>query len=218
MSDVVIFGTGSFAQVAYHLLTFDSRHDVVAFALDRGHIETKQMFGLPIVPFEEIKATFPPHQVEMFVAVGYRSMNRIRAEKYVATKDQGYELISYVSSRSAFYGETIGDNCFIFDNTSIQPFVRVGNNVTIWSGSCVSHHTTIADHCFLGPGVTIAGHVSVGAFSFLGAGATVRDTVEIGQSCLIGAGSLIMESTQDFSVYVADQTKVVDRSSNEFLL
>ena len=76
----------------------------------------------------------------MFVALSYAKMNGVRAEKYAAMKAAGYRLASYVSSRCSYLAQTPpGDNCFILEDNTIQPFVTIGNNVTLWSGNHIGH-------------------------------------------------------------------------------
>jgi sugar O-acyltransferase (sialic acid O-acetyltransferase NeuD family) len=154
----------------------------------------------------------------MLVAVGYKDVNRLRATIYAEAKSKGYELISYVSSRCTNWGEAIGDNCFIFEDNTIQPFARIGNDVVIWSGNHIGHHSTIGDHCFISSHVVVSGHVRVGAYSFLGVNATIRDNVSIGEACVIGAGALVMKSTTDKSVYIAERTRPFDRTSDKIPL
>ncbi len=56
-------------------------------------------------------------------------------------------MISYVSSKATvFPGAPIGDNCFILEDNTIQPFTSIGNNVVLWSGNHIGHHSVIKDH------------------------------------------------------------------------
>ena len=84
----------------------------------------------------------------MFVALSYAKMNQVREAKYADARALGYELVSYVSSRCSFLTQyPIGDNCFILEDNTVQPFVRIGNNVTLWSGNHIGHDSSIGDHC-----------------------------------------------------------------------
>ena len=77
-------------------------------------------------------------------------VNAVRAAVYDEAKAKGYELVTYLSSKCSHWGDTrIGDNCFILEDNTIQPFVTIGNNVTLWSGNHIGHDSTIADHCFI---------------------------------------------------------------------
>lgn len=146
-------------------------------------------------------------------------MNKLRAEKYADAKAKGYELISYICSKSVYWEELqLGDNCFIFENQTIQPFVKIGNDVIIWSGNHIGHHVTISDHCFITSHVVISGHTKIGSYCFLGVNATIRDDIEIAPECLIGAGTIIMKNTKPREVYIGTRTMPDVRDSTQFLL
>lgn len=214
-SKVLIFGTGSFAQVVQFYLAHDSEHEVVAFTVNESHIADRELLGLPVVPFESIERDYPPDAFKMFVAVGYKKVNQVRASIYAEAKQKGYELITYVSSKCTYWGEAIGDNCFIFEDNTIQPFVRIGSDVVMWSGNHIGHHSSIGDHCFITSHVVISGHVEVGSHCFVGVNSTTRDGISIGSSCVIGAGSLIMKSTKAKEVYISARTHADTRSSDQ---
>lgn len=212
---VIVFGTGSFAEIVNFLLTNDSPHEVVGFTVHGAQIAQKELMGLPVLPFESLDHDYPPDKFKMYVAVGYRKVNQVRAQIYAEAKQKGYELISYVSSKCSNWGESIGDNCFIFEDNTIQPFVKIGNDVVMWSGNHIGHHSTIGDHCFISSHVVISGHVNVGPYCFMGVNATTRDSISIGKSCVIGAGALIMKSTKDKEVYITKRTYPDARASDE---
>jgi sugar O-acyltransferase (sialic acid O-acetyltransferase NeuD family) len=216
MSDLVIFGTGSFAELAHFYFTRDSEHRVVAFTADAGHVTQTTLKGVPVVAFDAVEREFPPAQCRMFVAVGYRQVNAVRAAKYGAAKARGYGLVTYISSRCSHWGDTvIGDNCFIFEDNTIQPYVTIGNDVIMWSGNHIGHHSTIGDHCFFASHVVISGHVKVGSSCFFGVNATVRDAITIGDRSVIGAGALIMKTTRPDEVYIAARTVKDRRKSSD---
>lgn len=199
---IVLFGTGSFSQVAHVYFTKDSQYEVVAFTAHEDHIREPIMSGLPVIPFETLEDRFPPDLHSMFVAVGYRDVNRNRTEIYNACKDKGYELISYISSRAVQWGDIeVGDNCFILEHNVLQPFVKIGNNVVLWSGNHVGHHTTIGDNCFIASHAVISGHVTIGNNCFIGVNATLRDGIRVAPECIIGAGAVILKDTVIRGVY-----------------
>src|SRR5205823_5970005 len=159
------------------------------------------------------------HDFRLFIAVSYAGMNRLRATKYQQAKDFGYELASYISSRASFLTQyPAGDNCFILEDNTIQPFVRIGSNVTLWSGNHIGHDAIIDDHSFVSSHVVISGRVHVGAYSFLGVNATIRNAITIGAETLVGAGSIIMADTEPKSVYVPERTAVFPRTSDKVKL
>jgi sugar O-acyltransferase (sialic acid O-acetyltransferase NeuD family) len=215
--NVVIFGTGSFAEVADFYLGADSPHDVVAFTVHRDNLpEPATLQGKPVVAFEDVAREFPPGEHGMFVAIGYSGVNRVRAGICGEARALGYELVTYVCSQAVHWGDTeIGDNVFVFEQNTIQPFVRIGDGTILWSGNHIGHHATIGSYCFITSHVVISGHTSVGDHSFIGVNATLRDSISVGRSNVIGAGALIMRSTADHEVYAPQRTKALGRRSDE---
>ena len=122
MSKLVIFGEGNYAEQAYHYFTNDSSFEVVAFTADAAYITRQELCGLPVLDFETIETTYPPGEYQMFVALGYQKLNKLRASKYDAAKAKGYILATYIGSKVCNYGDiTVGDNCFIIYTAVIQP-------------------------------------------------------------------------------------------------
>ena len=201
-------------------LTHDSEHEVVAFTVNESRLDEPELLGLPVVSFETVDREYPADEHSMYVAVGYAQVNRVRARMYEEAKGKGYPLISYVSSGCTTWpGFEIGDNCFIFEDNTIQPFVTIGNDVVMWSGNHIGHHSKIGDHCFITSHVVVSGNVSVGAYSFLGVNATIRDTISIGERNVIGAAALVMRTTGDRELYVAlEPTKPDARTTDEIKL
>jgi sugar O-acyltransferase (sialic acid O-acetyltransferase NeuD family) len=199
---LVIFGAGDIAQLAHFYLTRDSPWQPVAFTVDGAYLKESTFAGLPVVPFEEVESKFPPGEHRMFVALSYSQVNQLRAAKYAEAKKKGYELITYVSSKATYYGTEIGDNCFIFEDNTIQPFTKIGSNVTMWSGNHIGHHSTIGDHTFISSHVVISGGVVVEPYCFLGVNSTIRDHVTIGARTVIGMGSMVTKNCDPDSVYV----------------
>ena len=216
MAKLVIFGAGDIARLAHHYFTHDSPHEVAAFVVDRAFRQNDSFQGLPLIDAEDLTDRFPPGDYDMFVAMSYAKMNAVRAEKYASMKAAGYRLVSYVSSRCTYLSQTPpGDNCFILEDNTVQPFVTIGNNVTLWSGNHIGHDVTIEDHCFITSHVVVSGWVRIGTRSFIGVNATLRNSITIAPETLIGAGAIIMKNTKPKQVYMPERAKLFSKSSDE---
>jgi sugar O-acyltransferase (sialic acid O-acetyltransferase NeuD family) len=216
MADLVIFGAGDIARLAHRYFTRDSPHRVVAFTVDRDYATSDRFLDLPLIAFDEVTTRYPPERYEMFVAISYAKMNAVRADRYAAAKALGYRLASYVSSRCSWLtDEPVGENCFILEDNTVQPFVKVGNDVTLWSGNHIGHDSVIEDHCFITSHVVVSGNVTVGERCFIGVNATLRNSITIAPQTLIAAGAVIMKDTVEKGVYLAERAKRFDKSSDE---
>ena len=215
MAKLIIFGTGDIARLAHHYFTPDSAHEVVAFTVDRDFKTADEFIGLPVCAAEDVVSRYPPAEFRMFVALSYARMNQLRAAKYAAMKAAGYTLESYVSSRCTYLGAPPGDNCFILEDNTVQPFVTIGSDVTLWSGNHIGHDSVIEDHCFISSHVVVSGHVRVGEYSFIGVNATLRNSITIAPQTLIGAGAIVMKNTRPKQVYLPERAKLFAKDSDE---
>jgi len=205
---LVLFGAREFAEVLAYYFIHDSAYELAAFTVDGAYMEGDRFYDRPVVPFEELEERFPAEQHDLFVAISYQKMNRIRAQKVAEAKAKGYGLAAFVSSKAQVWaGYQPQENSFVMEHNVVQPFSRIGRNSILWAGNHIGHHAIIGENCFLASHIVVSGMVRVGDFSFIGVNATLRDGITIGQASLIGAGALIMGDTQDEEVYVAEATK-----------
>ncbi len=215
MANVVIFGTHDFAALAEFYLRHDSEHQVAAFCLTSDYLGSDREFqGLPVVAFETVEQTHPPSEFRFFAPMSHRRMNRLRQEVYDKIKAKGYEMISYVSSKATVWPEAnIGENCFILEDNTIQPFTRIGNNVVLWSGNHIGHHSVVGDHVLFTSHVVLSGHCVVEPFSFFGVNATIRDGIRIAEGTLVAMAAAIVKDTEPWGVYKGSPAKKGEVSS-----
>ena len=204
---LVIFGTGEIAEVAHHYFSQDSIYKVIGFTVEREFLGETEFCGLPVVAFEDILKVFEPDSCSIFIALGYARLNQVRSRIFLECKSKGFSFASYISP-SAYVAEGVsfGENCFVLEDNTLQPFVKVGDNVFLWSGNHIGHHSTIGNHVFISSHVVVSGGVNIGDYCFVGVNATFRDHISVGQRTVIGAGALIMKSTPEDSVYIEPAT------------
>jgi sugar O-acyltransferase (sialic acid O-acetyltransferase NeuD family) len=216
MARVVIFGLKDFASLAHFYLTHDSEHEVAGFAVDREFLgDAREFEGKPAVAFEGVEHAFPPSEFRFFAPMSHRDMNRARESVFLRAKAKGYELISYVSSRATtFPGLVVGENCFILEDNTIQPFTTIGDDVVLWSGNHLGHHGSVGDHAFFTSHVVLSGHCRVESHAFLGVNATIRDGLTIGQGTLVAMGACVTRDTEPWSVYKGNPARKADLRSD----
>lgn len=216
---IIIFGTGDIAQIANYYFDIDSNYEVVAFTVDKAYCNNSSYESKPLVAFDDIETIYPPIDYKLFIALSYAQMNKLREAKYHEAKSKGYELVSYLSSKCTYLSQfKHGDNCFIFEDNTIQPFVKIGDNVTLWSGNHIGHHSIIESHNFISSHVVVSGHCHVESNCFVGVNSTLGHQVKLGKESLIGAGAIITKNTEEKSVYVPAKSIKLDKTSDMFKL
>ena len=219
MAKLIIFGSGEIAQIANYYFEIDSEHEVVAFTVDRAYIKEESFEGKSVIPFEDISEKYPPEEYQLFIALSYAQMNKVREEKYNQAKKLGYTLATYISSKCSYLSQyPCGDNCFIFEDNTIQPYVKIGNNVTLWSGNHIGHHSVIKDHNFISSHVVISGLCTIESNCFLGVNSTLSHKVTLAKETLLGAGAIIAKNTEEKGIYVPPRSIKLDKTSDQIKL
>lgn len=216
MADIIVFGINDTAQLAHYYLTHDSEHAVVAFCVDDDYLpDERELLGLPIFGFDAIDQHYPTDRCRFLAPMTAANMNKLREDVYARVRDKGYEFISYVSSKATVLTEHIGNNCFILEDNTLQPFTRIGDNVVLWSGNHVGHHSVIEDHAFISSHVVISGHCRIGANSYIGVNATLRDGLDIAEGSFIAMGATVTKNTQAWQAYIGSPARSMQRASTD---
>lgn len=203
---LIIVGDSAFAEIACEYFDVDTGYEVVAFAVERAFLKTSSLLGRPVLAFEDLPERYAPGNHDVFVAVTYTHLNRLRARLAASAKSLGYALASYISPRAFVWRNvTLGEHCFVFEDNTVQPFVRVGNNVVLWSGNHIGHHSVIEDDCFVSSHVVVSGFCRVGARSFLGVNATIANNVHVGCDNWVGPNTVLMKNTPDGALFRTEQ-------------
>lgn len=202
MAKVIIFGVKDFSELAHYYLEHDSVHEVVAFSVDRKYIPESLIFrGLPVIAFEDVLSFYSPVDYMFFAPMSPKNMNLDREMVYQAIKRKGYSFISYVSSKATVFDNEIGENCFILENNTIQPFAKIGDDVVLWSGNHIGHHSVIHDHVTFTSQVVMSGHCDIGPYSFFGVNSTLRDGLKIAKGTFVAMAATVNRDTEPWGVY-----------------
>jgi sugar O-acyltransferase (sialic acid O-acetyltransferase NeuD family) len=206
---LIIIGSGETGLIAYEYFQFDSDYEVVAFSVNEQYITETTINDLPVIPFEILEEKCSPENYEVYVAISSGKLNRNRTKVYNEAKLKGYKCATYISSKAFVWRNVeVGENCFIFEDNTLQPFVKIGNNVTLWSGNHIGHNTIIKDNCFISSHCVISGFCEVGENSFLGVNCTIENNTKIAKDNFIGAGALIQKNTNEKDFYQLKQTEL----------
>ncbi len=211
---LVIFGAGETADIAYEYFSHDSEYNVLGFVVEAAYLKEKELHGLPVVSFEEMDTMFPANKVEVFVAISYTKLNRIRAKCYRLVKAKGYKCATYISSKAfVWHNAQIGENCMIFENNVIQHKVKIGNGVILWSGNHIGHQTQIEDFVYISSHAVISGFCKIGEYSFIGVNATFNDNITLAKDSIVGSGALVIKNSDIGTLLIGSPAKASNKSS-----
>jgi sugar O-acyltransferase (sialic acid O-acetyltransferase NeuD family) len=219
MKKLIIFGTGDIAQIANYYFQIDSAYDVIGFTVNRAYLSIDEFENKPVFAFEDLGKHFDSTEVNIFIALSYAEMNRGRERIFKEVKKMGFSLASYISSKCSYLSQfPPGENAFIFEDNTIQPFVKIGDNVTLWSGNHIGHHSTIESHNFISSHVVISGHCHIKSNCFLGVNSALAHKVVLEKGTLLGAGVVMGQNSEENGVYVSARPTKINKSSFDIKL
>lgn len=218
MKNIIIFGVGHIAEVAYYFLKNDTAHNIVGFTLEKEYIKNNSKFELPIIPFEDIENNYSPNDYELFAPCSGTNLNRFRERIYNEGKQKGYNFFTYVSSKANVYTNDIGENCFILEDNTIQPFTKIGNNCVLWSGNHIGHHSKIGDHVFITSHVVISGMCNIKNYCYIGVNASLRDNITLGEGSVIGMSASVTKNTEGNAIYIGLPAKLFKKCDETIVL
>lgn len=218
---VVIFGLGNVAEIVDFYFREDSAFTVAAFTTSESHLQAgapREWLGRRVVSFDEVEQHYAPAEYDLFVAVGYREMNRFRERIIAEAKAKGYRLPSYICSKASHWGDTkLGENVLVLEQSLIQPFVTLGDGVFVGRGNSIGHHTTVEACAFITNHAVLCGQNHIGARSFIGSNATINDGIRIAEDNLIGGASFIKTHTAAGDAFSSPQASKLDPRAKALL-
>lgn len=213
---LIIYGNGRMAtMVAEYART---AFDVIAFTVDRHLIHENRLCELPLVPFDEVVALYPPSEYLMLTAVGFVGMNRIREDRYLAAKQMGYRFANYIDPSVRWHSSnSIGENNIILDHTSIHPFTRIGNSNFFSSNINIGHDCVIEDNCWFNAGVSLGGGTRVGSYSVFSINSSASHQIHVAPKTFVGANTFLNKSSDEGGVYLSEAGQKFRLGSEAFL-
>lgn len=218
-NDILIFGIGNVAELAYYYLKNDTKLNVKAFVVERDFMpEIKTKFELPIVSFEELEKEYSPKEYLLFAPCSGTNLNKFRERIYNEGKQKGYSFYTYISSKASVYTDEIGDNCFILEDNTIQPYTKIGNNCVLWSGNHIGHHSTIEDHVFITSHTVIAGLCLIKKYCWIGINASIRDSTILSEGTVVAMSSSVTKNTDGNAIYMGIPAKLYKTCDDTIVL
>lgn len=207
---VIIFGTAQLSELALYYLENDPKYnniEIVGFTVHDKYKSIEVYHNKPVYSFETLKETFSPKEYKLFAPMTGKKLNKIREKVYYEGKQMGYDFISYISSYATVLTENIGENCFILEDNTIQPYTKIGHNVVLWSGNHIGHHSVIKDHVFVTSHCVISGNCILESYSWLGVNCTIRNAITISEGVVVAMSASIVKNTEPYKLYLGIPAK-----------
>ena len=208
---LLIFGNGEIASIAYNCFVKYTKYKIDGFIVDEFANNQKTFLDKKLINIKDI-GNYPPKEYDIFIAISYRKLNRIREEKYNYFKNKKYDFANFIHPENHIDDNVkIGKNVFILQNQTIQNDVILGDNVMIWSSNHIGHGSIIGNHTYVSSHVTISGHCKIGERVFFGVNSCVADFCNIENDCFIGMSCSVGKNIKSGTYSVNKNTEFFEK-------
>ena len=191
--EIYIFGTGNVSEI------------IADYVLNKGikirnfvdfEMQKKEILNIPIVEYsQKLNKDIP-----IFVAIGYKDLNKHRGEKIEFLKNDGWKLANIICS--SIKEQILGENIFIANNVTLQPYSKIYSGNFIWDNCVIGHHSCLDVNSWITSGSVIGGYTKIGRNCFLGINTSISHMLTIGEFSFIGAGGLVTKNLKNKSVII----------------
>lgn len=203
---VLIFGCGTFAAMIRRFIARYTDWDTLAFVADASYCNADSFEGLPLVSFDDIAIRYPPREVEVVAAIGYKGMAIGRKDAFLRLKAAGYAMPNLIHPSAFVECDEIGEGNLILEQCDICFGSKMGNCNLFWGGAMLSHDTAIGSFNTFAR-ADFGGFCRVGDNCFFGLNSTVKDHVHVADFTFVGPCCYIAQDTAPRSVYLERGTK-----------
>lgn len=199
---VFIFGIGPFAEQVTYFIRKYTHWEICAYVVDAEYKQGDVFLGIPLLDTKKAVCCYPPERAAVVLALGFREMCQVRAQKYEFFKKLGYSFPNLIHPSDVIEDCKMGEGNILLAKVCIGPFSEIGNANVFNEGCILAHNNHIYDFNWFAPGVTTGGGVVVKSHVFAGLGAVIRSGKCVNHYSLIGAGCYIDRDTEEKKVYV----------------
>lgn len=204
--EIYIYGSG---QVAEIIADYALQANIKIKAFIDHNSKKNNIRNIPVIEYSKIKEGPEYKTNPIFVAIGYKELNKFRSEKIDFLIKEGWDFANLVFTKDCSKNKGLkGLNIFIAKNVSLQPFSKIESGVFIWDNSVIGHHTTIEFSTWITSGTVVGGNVLIGNNCFLGLNSSISHMIKIGEYSFIGAGTLLSKSLDSKSVVIRKGDKI----------
>ncbi len=187
---LAIFGNSLMAELVHFYFNKFTDYKTSFFVTERKFLKEKKIKSVNVISLDNF-LKLNKDEFTVFIAIGYSSLNKKREEFYHFFKKKNFKLTNFIHPLASAYHNKIGDNNFIMDNVSINPYTKIGSNNIFWSNSIIGHHNIVGNNNFFSGNSTISGNCKIKNNCFFGVNSSTKDNIDIGNFCFIDANQYV---------------------------
>lgn len=188
MKKLIITGNGPYSEMMQKYIVQTGFGNILAYAVDEECISQREIKGIQVISFEELRKSYSGEEVSLIMGIGYRKMGEIRKKVFEKCKAWGYRFENYVHPTALISSDVVlGEGNNILEGVIFESGAVIGDANLFFGGSMVAHETVVGSYNTFSVKAVAAGCAVIQNHCFLGASSAVRDHVTLKDYVLLGA-------------------------------
>jgi UDP-perosamine 4-acetyltransferase len=213
MKQAIGLGAGGHAKVIIEILRLQGEFEIVGLLDANPEMHGTSVLEIPVLGDDSMTARMVALGVRhAFVGLGGTGDNRRRADLFMKTSREGFELIRAIDPRAIIsQSAIIGEGALIMPGAIINADVRLGHNVIVNTGAIVEHDCRIGNHVHVATGAALGGGVTVLDGAHVGLGAAIKQNLRVGRNAIVGAGAVVIHDVADNATVVGVPARPLEK-------
>lgn len=209
MKDIVIIGSGGFANEVAFLIEEINRQDpqwnIIGF-VDNHNSESKLRYPIVLNDTEVTQRTTPLH---VAFGIGDPSLIEKLYRKYATNTQLKFPNLIHPNVIGDWERINLGIGNIICASNTLTTDIEIGDCNVLNLDCTIGHDVKIGSFNVINPSVNVSGNVALGNTNLIGTGATILQQLKITSNVRIGAQALINKNIEQSGTYVGVPAKQI---------
>lgn len=202
LKKVVIIGAGGHAKSCMDVINSNNKHYKIAGFVDKNK-SIKKISNYKILGNDkDLNKIFKRYKYAV-VGFGQIKTYKLRENFFKKLKKIGFKLPSIISKFAYFSKNSkIDEGSIVMHGVVINAFSSIGKNCIINTNSTIEHDVKIGDNCHIAGGAVINGGAIIGDGTFIGSRTVVKQGIKIGRNCIISANIFVRKNLKNNKIFL----------------
>ncbi len=199
---IILIGAGGHAKSCLDVLNSLSKYYKIVGLVDNNK-NLKKILNYKIIGTNKDLPKIYKSCKSALICIGQIKNSQIRKDCFKNLKRIGFKLPSVISKHAYFSKNSkIGIGSIVMHGVIVNAFSSIGNNCIINTNSTIEHDVIIGDNCHIAGGSVVNGGVKIGNGTFIGSGTVIKQGVKIGNNCVVKANTFVRKNIRNNEIIV----------------
>ena len=199
---IILIGAGGHAKSCLDVLNSLSKYYKIAGFVDKKKNVEKILNHKILGTNEDLPTIFKTYKYAL-ICLGQIKNSKIREDCFKNLRKIGFKLPSIISTHSYFSESSkIGMGTIVMHGVVINAFSSIGNNCIINTNSTIEHDVVIGNNCHVAGGSVINGGVKIGNNTFIGSGTVIKQGIKVGNNCVVRANTFVRKNIRNNRIVI----------------